>query len=69
MAKLVAIDVGHGVAPALAREVAEQLMAKDALGTPCAMNWATRRPLRVTFWGALAMALTAGIGTLVGTAV
>jgi VIT1/CCC1 family predicted Fe2+/Mn2+ transporter len=23
----------------------------------------------VTFWGALAMALTAGIGTLVGTAV
>ena len=25
--------------------------------------------LRVTFWGAFAMALTAGIGTLVGTAV
>jgi len=25
--------------------------------------------LRVTFWGALAMALTAGIGRLVGTAV
>ncbi|WP_343892215.1 VIT1/CCC1 transporter family protein, partial [Sphingomonas oligophenolica] len=25
--------------------------------------------LRVTFWGALAMALTAGIGSVVGTAV
>jgi VIT1/CCC1 family predicted Fe2+/Mn2+ transporter len=25
--------------------------------------------LRVTFWGALAMAITAGIGALVGTAV
>jgi vacuolar iron transporter family protein len=29
----------------------------------------TRATLRVTFWGALAMALTAGIGALVGTAV
>lgn len=28
-----------------------------------------RATVRVTFWGALAMALTAGIGTLVGTAV
>ncbi len=28
-----------------------------------------RATLRVTFWGALAMALTAGIGALVGTAV
>lgn len=27
-----------------------------------------RATLRVTFWGALAMALTAGIGALVGTA-
>lgn len=29
----------------------------------------TRATVRVTFWGALAMALTAGIGALVGTAV
>ena len=28
-----------------------------------------RATLRVTFWGAFAMALTAGIGALVGTAV
>jgi len=28
----------------------------------------TKATLRVTFWGALAMALTAGIGALVGTA-
>ena len=29
----------------------------------------TKATLRVTFWGAMAMALTAGIGALVGTAV
>jgi VIT1/CCC1 family predicted Fe2+/Mn2+ transporter len=29
----------------------------------------TRATLRVTFWGAFAMALTAGIGALVGTAI
>ena len=135
LAELVAIYVGRGVAPALAREVAGQMMAKDALGThlrdelghsevsaarpvqaalvsaatfsvgaalpllmvvlapPDRVLWAVsaaslvflaalgalaawaggapigRATLRVTFWGALAMALTAGIGALVGTAV
>lgn len=135
LAELVAIYVGRGVAPALAREVAVQMMAKDALGThlrdelghseasaarpvqaalvsaatfsvgaalpllmvlvapPERVLWAVsaasllflallgalaawaggapigRATLRVTFWGALAMALTAGIGALVGTAV
>ncbi len=47
------------------------------LGTPiagitrsCAATAAIARPVaRVLFWGALAMALTAGIGRLVGTAV
>ena len=135
LAELVAIYVGRGVAPALAHEVAVQMMAKDALGThlrdelghseasaarpvqaalvsaatfsvgaalpllmvvvapPERVLWAVSaasllflavlgalaawaggapiRPatLRVTFWGALAMALTAGVGALVGTAV
>ena len=135
LAELVAIYVGRGVSPALAREVAGQMMAKDALGThlrdelghsevsaarpvqaalvsaatfsvgaalpllmvvlapPDRVLWAVsaaslvflaalgalaawaggapigRATLRVTFWGALAMALTAGIGALVGTAV
>jgi VIT1/CCC1 family predicted Fe2+/Mn2+ transporter len=135
LAEMTAIYVGRGVEPALAREVATQMMAKDALGThlrdemglsevttarpvqaaltsaatfsvgaalPLAMvlvsppdvlpwvvsaaslvflavlgalaAWAGGSPigratLRVTFWGALAMALTAGIGKLFGTVV
>lgn len=135
LAEMAAIYVGRGVEPALAREVAAQMMAKDALGThlrdelglsevtaarpvqaaltsaatfsvgaalPLAMvlvsppellSWTVssaslvflavlgalaawtggapigRATVRVTFWGALAMALTAGIGALVGTAI
>lgn len=133
--ELTEIYVARGVEPDLARQVAAQMMAKDALGThlrdelgisevttarpiqaaltsaltfavgaamPLTMVvvsptdllvWAVtiasllflallgavgaqaggapvwRATLRVTFWGALAMALTAGIGALVGTAV
>jgi VIT1/CCC1 family predicted Fe2+/Mn2+ transporter len=133
--ELTQIYVGRGVEPELARQVAAQMMAKDALGThlrdelgisevttarpiqaaltsaltfaigaamPLAMVvvspddllvWTVttasllflallgaigasaggapvwRATLRVSFWGALAMALTAGIGALVGTAV
>jgi len=133
--ELTAIYVERGVEPALARTVASQMMAKDALGThlrdelglseitaarpvqaaltsaatfavgaalplamvlvssPALLPWTVsasslvflgvlgavgariggaptgRATLRVTFWGALAMALTAGIGALVGTAV
>jgi VIT1/CCC1 family predicted Fe2+/Mn2+ transporter len=133
--ELTQIYVSRGVEPELARQVAVQMMAKDALGThlrdelgisevttarpiqaaltsaltfsigaamPLAMVvvspgdllvWTVsiasllflallggigayaggavvwRATLRVTFWGALAMALTAGIGALVGTAV
>ncbi len=133
--ELVQIYTARGVAPELARQVATQLMAKDALGAhardelgisamttarpvqaaltsaatfavgaamPLAMVLAApagllvpvvtaasllflavlgavgaragganmlRATARVTFWGALAMALTAGIGALVGHAV
>jgi VIT1/CCC1 family predicted Fe2+/Mn2+ transporter len=133
--ELTEIYVARGVEPDLARQVASQMMVKDALGThlrdelgvsevttarpiqaaltsaatfsigaamPLAMvllspadllPWTVsiaslvflallgaigayaggapiwRATLRVTFWGALAMALTAGIGALVGTAV
>jgi vacuolar iron transporter family protein len=133
--ELAAIYIGRGLTPELARQVAEQLMAKDALGAhardelgiseittarpvqaalasaaafmvgavmplgmvivvpPSAAVWAVSlaslaflallgalgakaggaRVLlaagRVTLWGALAMALTAGIGALVGTVV
>jgi VIT1/CCC1 family predicted Fe2+/Mn2+ transporter len=133
--ELTQIYVTRGVEPKLARQVAAQMMAKDAVAThmrdelgisevttarpiqaaltsaltfsigaamPLAMVlispanllvWTVtiasllflallgaigayaggavvwRATLRVTFWGALAMALTAGIGALVGTAV
>ena len=133
--ELTGIYVKRGVNPELARKVAEQLMAKDALGAHARdelgiSEITTARPIqaaftsatsfavgavmplvmvlvspssllvpfvstaslvflavlgalgaraggasilkatvRVTFWGALAMALTAGIGALVGTAV
>jgi VIT1/CCC1 family predicted Fe2+/Mn2+ transporter len=133
--ELAAIYVGRGLEPALARQVAEQLMAHDALGAhardelgisqmlaaqpvqaalasaaafatgavlPLGVAWATPMEglivvvsatsllflallggvaaraggaaiatgaLRVTFWGALAMAATAGIGRLFGTVV
>jgi VIT1/CCC1 family predicted Fe2+/Mn2+ transporter len=133
--ELAAIYVGRGVAPALAPQVAEQLMAHDAIGAhardelgisttlsarpvqaalasaasfavgaslPLAVVWlASGRYLmiwvsatslfflallgvvaaraggadvlasavRVTFWGALAMAITAGVGSLFGAAV
>ena len=133
--ELAQIYVSRGVEPDLARRVADQLMAKDALGAhahdelgisemttaqpiqaaltsaatfavgaamPLAMVLIAPAPqlvltvsiasllflallgavgakagganvvratLRVTFWGAFAMALTAGIGALVGTAV
>ena len=131
--ELARIYRGRGVAPELARQVADQLMAKDALGAhardelgisevstarpvqaaltsaatfavgaamPLAMVLLMPRPalvagvsiasliflgllgaigaragganvgkatLRVTFWGALAMTLTAGIGAIFGT--
>jgi len=132
--ELTAIYVGRGLDPALANQVAEQLMAHDALGAHARdelgiTETLSARPLqaaltsaasfavgaampllaaaavsgpslipvvsasslvflatlgglaarvggasvpvgamRVTFWGALAMALTAGVGTLFGTA-
>lgn len=133
--ELAQIYVARGVSPELARQVADQLMAKDALGAHAhdelgISEMTTARPiqaaltsaatfavgaalpllmvivspanllvwtvsaasllflallgavgakagganvaratLRVTFWGAFAMALTAGIGAVVGTAV
>ncbi len=134
-AELTAIYVGYGLEPALARQVADQLMAHDALGAHAReelgiSEMLSARPLqaalasasafgvgaalplgvtalapeaqlipavagtslvflavlgalaaraggagvavgavRVTFWGLLAMAVTAGIGALFGTAV
>jgi VIT1/CCC1 family predicted Fe2+/Mn2+ transporter len=40
-----------------------------AIGARAAGANVLRASLRVTFWGALALAITAGIGALIGTAV
>ena len=100
--ELAAIYVGRGLDPALAKQVAAQLMAHDALGAHVRDELGISRALsarpiqaafasaasfvflallggvaaraggapvtvgamRVTFWGALAMGLTAGVGAL-----
>jgi VIT1/CCC1 family predicted Fe2+/Mn2+ transporter len=45
------------------------LAVLGAIGAKVGGAPAGRATLRVAFWGALAMAMTAGIGKLVGTAV
>lgn len=92
--ELADIYVAHGLDPALAQQVAVQLMAKDALGAHArdelgisaittarsvqaaltsavgarAGGAAVLRPvMRVVFWGAVALGLTAGIGAIFGT--
>jgi vacuolar iron transporter family protein len=64
--ELAEIYAMRGVDQGLAREVAQQLMAKDALTAHARDERATTR---VTFWGALAMTLTAEIGKVSGTVV
>lgn len=57
--ELTSIYVSRSLDQPLARKVAEKLMSGDA---PVAKG-----AIRVAFWGALAMGLTAGVGTLFGT--
>lgn len=45
------------------------LAVLGAIGAKAGGANVMRATLRVTFWGALAMALTAGIGAVVGTAI
>jgi vacuolar iron transporter family protein len=93
--ELADIYVRRGVDQELARQVARQLMAKDALaahardelvlvvsasslgflgllgaiGARAGGANVLKATVRVTFWGAMAMALTAGIGAVFGTVV
>src|SRR5712671_6254962 len=89
-AELAAIYVDRGLEPALARQVAEQLMVWIAppsllcvlvvavsvaclalLGALAARAGGARAAvgaMRVAFWGALAMAITYGVGALFGAA-
>jgi len=64
--------MAHDALGAHARDELSSLVFLAALGAVAA--WTGGAPaavgaLRVTFWGALAMAMTAGVGTLFGTAV
>ncbi|RVA18335.1 VIT family protein, partial [Mesorhizobium sp. M7D.F.Ca.US.004.03.1.1] len=45
------------------------LAVLGAIGAKAGGANVLRATVRVTFWGALAMALTAGIGAVVGTAI
>lgn len=60
--ELAAIYVGRGLNPSLAKLVTNQLMARDGANV-----WIGA--LRITPWGALAMAITAGVGALFGSTV
>ncbi len=69
-AELAAIYVERGLEPGLAKEVAKQLIARDALGAHARdeigiSDTHAARPLQA----ALAMAVTAGVGALVGAPV
>jgi VIT1/CCC1 family predicted Fe2+/Mn2+ transporter len=73
--ELAAIYVGRGLDPALAAQVAVQLISAllflVLLGALAARVGGARvlaGALRIGFWGALAMAMTAGIGALIGHA-
>lgn len=55
--------------PAVAASSLAFLALLGAIGARAGGANVLRATLRVTFWGALAMAITAGIGALVGTAV
>ncbi|WP_207482855.1 VIT1/CCC1 transporter family protein [Arenibaculum pallidiluteum] len=57
------------LAPAVALASLASLALLGAVGARAGGAAVPRAALRVTFWGALAMALTAAIGTLVGRAV
>jgi VIT1/CCC1 family predicted Fe2+/Mn2+ transporter len=67
--ELTGIYVERGLDAGLASAVATQLMAHDALGAHAGGASMTTAAARVTFWGALAMALTTGVGALFGLTV
>jgi vacuolar iron transporter family protein len=66
---MVAVTPSDIVAPIVASTSLSFLALLDAIGAKVGGTAIGRATLRVTFWGALAMALTAGIGILVGAAV
>ena len=66
---MVVVTPANLVVPVIALASLLFLAFLGAIGAKAGGAAIGRATLRVTFWGALAMALTAGIGSLVGTAV
>jgi vacuolar iron transporter family protein len=70
--ELTRIYVARGLDDGLARQVAIQLTENDALGAMGGLGASVggagivKGAVRVTFWGALAMAATAGVGMIFG---
>ncbi len=66
LAELTGIYVARGVEPALARQVAQQMMAKDALGTHARdelgiSHMSTARPIQAAFTSALTFSVGAAL--------
>ncbi len=66
---MVILSPGQYLVPAVSTASLLFLALLGAIGARAGGANVTRATARVTFWGALAMAATAGIGALVGTAV
>ena len=66
---MVVVAPPSAIAPIVSLASLAFLALLGAVGARAGGADVTKATLRVTFWGAMAMALTAGIGALVGTAV
>ena len=67
--ELASIYESRGLSPATAALVARELTEKDALGAHAGAAPKLPATLRVLFWGAAAMAITAGVGYVFGVSV
>lgn len=68
-AELASIYESRGLSVATAALVARELTAKDALAAHVGGAPKPRATARVLFWGAAAMAITAGVGSFFGVSV
>jgi vacuolar iron transporter family protein len=66
---MVAVTASDLLAPVVASTLLLFLVLLGAIGAKAGGAAIGRAPLRVTFWDALAILITAGIGILVGTVV
>ena len=66
---MVVVSPGNGFVPIVSGAALGFLAVLGAIGAKAGGANVLRATIRVTFWGAFALALTAGIGRLFGTVV